>query len=87
MIMPTYPLKDTPNFPKKRQLVLQKLLSKDYCKCQVNSGMKVKKYTNLHPRNLTYQQLPFSKGVTFSKSSFWVSMLVLGCFREGTVAV
>ena len=25
-----------------------------------------------------YQQLPCSKGVTFSKPSFWVSMLVFG---------
>ncbi len=34
----------------------------------------------VHPRNLTnyYQKLPCLKGLTFSKPSFWVSMLVFG---------
>ncbi len=32
----------------------------------------------IHPRNLTYQQLPCLKGVTFSNPSFWVSTLVFG---------
>ena len=34
----------------------------------------------LHPRNLTcrHQKLPCWKGVTFSKPSFWVSMVVFG---------
>ena len=34
----------------------------------------------IHPRNLTnwYQKLPCLKGVTLSKPSFWVSMLVFG---------
>ncbi len=34
----------------------------------------------LHPRSLTcrYQKLPCWKGVTFSKPSFWVSMVVFG---------
>ncbi len=34
--------------------------------------------TNVHPRNLRYPKLQFLKGVTFSKPSFWVSMLDFG---------
>ena len=38
---------------------------------------KEKEKNHLHLRNLTYQKWPHLKGVTFSKSSFRVSMLVL----------
>lgn len=31
---------------------------------------------DVHSRNLTYQELPLEKGVSFSKPSLWVSMLV-----------
>lgn len=37
---------------------------------------KAPKQRDVHSRNLTYQELPLEKGVSFSKPSLWVSMLV-----------
>ena len=53
----------------------------------LNDDVSLELLGRKHPRKLTcrYQKLPFLKGpVTFSKPSFWVSMLVFGSvpFRE-----